>query len=217
MSLLLMTVLAAAAPPADGLQTSAATSPATLAESPERAPRSGDELRDAARDALRRWARTTDQQADAAARELLTLLGELKQDDRSAASQRAYYLGKVRYRLERLGEQIAKRVARQKRLAETGPPETLRTPGDKGGVLAQQQAAGNPPAGFGRRAGPAGDYGQELVELIRRTIRPESWDVNGGPGSIYYWYPGRAVVVRQTWEAHEELDDLLRQLRGLSW
>jgi len=217
MSGLLIAVLAAAAPPTEGPPVLSPTPPAASAESPQHAPRSGNELRDAARDALRRWARPSDEEADAAARELITLLNELRQDDRLAASQRAYYLAKVRYRLERLSDQIAKRVARQKRLAATRRPETLRMPDGEGGVLAQQQAAGSAAGGFGRRTGPAGDYGQELVELIQRTIRPESWDVNGGPGTIYYWRPGRAMVVRQTWEVHEELDDLLRQLRRLGW
>ena len=56
-----------------------------------------------------------------------------------------------------------------------------------------------------------------LADLIWRTVRPDSWDVNGGPGTIYYWRPGRAMVARQTWEVHEDVADLLRQMRGMAW
>ena len=50
------------------------------------------------------------------------------------------------------------------------------------------------------------------MELIQRTIAPASWDVNGGPGTIQYWRPGRALVVRQTDEMHERIGDVLKQL-----
>ena len=67
---------------------------------------------------------------------------------------------------------------------------------------------------FGGGAGmQVPDYGQELVELIQTVIRPETWDVNGGPGTIYYWYPGRALVIRQMGEVHEEIGGALDQLR----
>ena len=57
------------------------------------------------------------------------------------------------------------------------------------------------------------DHGEQLVELIQTVIRPETWDVNGGTGTIYYWYPGRALVIRQMDEVHEEIADVLGQLR----
>ncbi len=56
------------------------------------------------------------------------------------------------------------------------------------------------------------DYGQDLVDLIQRTIAPTTWDVNGGQGSIYYWSHGRALIIRQTDEVHEQIGGVLEQL-----
>ncbi|UCE88582.1 MAG: hypothetical protein JSW10_09600 [Pseudomonadota bacterium] len=70
-----------------------------------------------------------------------------------------------------------------------------------------------PGGGFPAQGQGAADYGQELVELIYRTIAPTTWDVNGGPGSIYYWQPGRALIVRQMGTVHQQLGDALEQLR----
>jgi hypothetical protein len=76
------------------------------------------------------------------------------------------------------------------------------TPGGPGGV-----AGGGPGAAVasGPTVGGAGGSGggvhgggfgnakaeqaEALIELIRTTIRPDSWDVNGGRGTIMYW-PG---------------------------
>lgn len=66
--------------------------------------------------------------------------------------------------------------------------------------------------GFGG-AGPGGaDESWALVELIQRTIRPDFWEVTGGPGSIRYFAMRRVLVVRATTQVHEELAALLRSL-----
>ena len=185
--------------------------------------RSGVELRDAVREALPRWARPKDEDAERAAVEFLVLYEELQKDDRLADSQREYLKTKVRLRLLDLGEQISKRIAREKRLAknkakgEDPLPASIDLPQHKGEPLAQNVgvanfAAGFGSAGFGRRGGQGNDYGPQLVDLIQRTVAPMSWDVNGGPGSIDYWVPGRAIVVRQTDAVHEDIGGLLRQL-----
>jgi hypothetical protein len=65
-----------------------------------------------------------------------------------------------------------------------------------------------------RRAQTNDDYGQDLLELIEKTIAPGTWDSQGGPGRIFYWRNGRAMVISQTQEAHEELADLIGQLHA---
>jgi len=61
--------------------------------------------------------------------------------------------------------------------------------------------------------GPAqDDAGPVLVDLIQKTIAPGHWAPQGGPGTIYYWRPGRVLVIRASQEAHEQIGDLLRQL-----
>ena len=58
------------------------------------------------------------------------------------------------------------------------------------------------------------DDGWALVALIQQTIRPEFWDVHGGPGTIVYYAPLRVLVVRGTSELHHQLGGGLRALRG---
>jgi len=236
MSPVLMVIVALAAPPSEARDAAPSVSGVVSAqeqastektEGPvkkaETAPRKGVKLREAIRLALRRWARPTDAEADAAAREFLVLYKELGADDQLSRSQRQYFQNKVRIRLARLSDQIALRVARQKRLAEAraskkgGSTDAERTTrdADSPGATSPDQAAGVAPGGqaFGGGAFQPADHGRQLVDLIQTVIRPETWDVNGGLGSIYYWYPGRALVIRQTDEVHGEIGGVLGQLR----
>ena len=57
------------------------------------------------------------------------------------------------------------------------------------------------------------DYAQQLIELIQRTISPQTWDVNGGQGSMFYFRPLMALVVRATSEVHDDVGGLLEALR----
>ncbi len=59
------------------------------------------------------------------------------------------------------------------------------------------------------------DHGQALIDLIERTIRPEFWENVGGPGSIVYFAPLHALVVRATAEVHQNVADVLGQLRAV--
>lgn len=55
----------------------------------------------------------------------------------------------------------------------------------------------------------------ELTDLIVSTIAPESWDQVGGPASIRAHETTLSLVIRQTQKIHEEITDLLDQLRRL--
>ena len=57
------------------------------------------------------------------------------------------------------------------------------------------------------------DHGQELIDLIERTIKPDFWDAAGGPGSIFYYRPLMALVVRATSEVHDNVGGLMNALR----
>lgn len=231
MSPVLIALLALAAPPLEGNEEAAPPLAAVSVQeavSPEKAapaPRKGAELRDAVRAALRRWAKPADAEADAAAREFLALYGELQSDDQLSRSQRQYFSQRVRIRLMQLSDQITLRVARQRRLAKARKAESGESPRAKADSMETSQGtAGGSRDGYlsplaaaeAARGGGAmrmPDHGEQLVELIQTVIRPETWDVNGGTGSIYYWYPGRALVIRQMDEVHEEIADVLGQLR----
>lgn len=87
---------------------------------------------------------------------------------------------------------------------------------DRGLVLASRDLAvvasdtASPPRGAagGRRAEAAA-----LIDLIQATVRPEAWDVNGGTGSIVYFANGHGLVVVAPDDVHDDVGDLLRQLR----
>jgi general secretion pathway protein D len=72
-----------------------------------------------------------------------------------------------------------------------------------------------PPGGPGGvSAGIKPDF-DSLTELITSTIAPQTWQEVGGPGSIAGYENNLSLVVSQTQEVHEQLADLLEQLRRL--
>ena len=87
-------------------------------------------------------------------------------------------------------------------------------------VLAQVSGQGgqrNMPMGFGPGGlggGSQADF-DSLIELITSTIQPTTWDEVGGPGSIAGFETNLSLVVSQTQDVHEEIVDLLEQLRRL--
>jgi hypothetical protein len=72
----------------------------------------------------------------------------------------------------------------------------------------RQTWQGRPRGGRGVRD----DYGPLLVALIERTIAPEFWDVNGGPGTIVYYRPLRVLVVHATIDVHHRIGGVIGKL-----
>jgi general secretion pathway protein D len=73
------------------------------------------------------------------------------------------------------------------------------------------------PMGFGPgglQGGSGADF-DSLIELITTTIQPTTWDEVGGPGSIKEFETNLSLVVSQTQEVHEQIVDLLEQLRRM--
>lgn len=60
-----------------------------------------------------------------------------------------------------------------------------------------------------------GDDYDSLIEAITTTVRPQSWDEVGGPGSICEVATSSSLVISQTHESHEEVLRLLRALRAV--
>lgn len=71
------------------------------------------------------------------------------------------------------------------------------------------------PAGPGGLTGGTGADFEKLIDLITSTIAPTTWDDVGGPGSILQFEGNLSLVISQTQEVHEEVADLLEQLRRL--
>jgi general secretion pathway protein D len=88
-------------------------------------------------------------------------------------------------------------------------------------VLAQVNSPGTMTNGSAGPAqfGPGGMGGaaeadfDALIDLIVTTIEPDSWDEVGGPGSIQGFEGTLSLVVSNTQEVHEQIVDLLEQLR----
>lgn len=72
-----------------------------------------------------------------------------------------------------------------------------------------------PAGGPGGMGGAAMADFDSLIDLITSTIQPTTWDEVGGPGSIAPFETNLSLVVSQTQEVHEELADLLDQLRRI--
>jgi len=238
MSTLCLAAVLLAAPPTQAAEYPSAAQPPTVEAPTVEAPtveaqqpviplRTGVELRDAVRDALQKWARVDDNEAQRAAWDFLRLFDELRQDTDLASSQRDEFTTKVRGRLMKLSVQIKKRAAIDRRLAKQKQPDSVVRPADRPDVLAQRGGMmGGGMMGGGMRGGMMGggmmggggqqpvndDAGEDLVELIQTVISPASWDINGGLGSAYYWRPGRAMVIRQNGQVHDQIGDVLRQL-----
>lgn len=112
---------------------------------------------------------------------------------------------------------------------QTGPPPSGITAangdGSVGGSnLAQFQplggnasAAGSTPSipfGAPSRGGAQADF-TSLINLIQQTVAPTTWNTVGGQGAIQPFDTNLSLVVSQTQEVHEEIVDLLDQLRRL--
>ena len=68
--------------------------------------------------------------------------------------------------------------------------------------------------GAGGQGGSQADF-DSLIQLITGTIQPTTWEEVGGPGSIKEFETNHSLVISQTQEVHEEIVDLLQQLRRL--
>lgn len=171
----------------------------------------------------------------AAVQRMCELYRELAADPRLEASDvLKSYQAKLWSRMTRIQRQLEQQVARRAGSA-SGRTAGARTVGGRAAsdaeLLAMPEAASlsastnaSPYTPGGPGGGPASggaafgggavhDHAQELIELIQRTISPNSWDVHGGQGSMAYYRPLMALVVRATSEIHRDVGGLLGALR----
>ena len=139
------------------------------------------------------------------------------------------YRAQVWTRLKRIQTDLKNKIARERKLAQpagknTSPevgtdPEVLAASESLAASLSLLNSSLNSPSAllsqgnYGGRAGVA-DYGLELVDLIERTINPDFWDTNGGPGTIRYFAPLRCLVITATGEMHHNVGGLVGGLRA---
>jgi hypothetical protein len=171
-------------------------------------PLSAVELRKAHESAIRQSYRTNLMEG---VPELVKVYRLLEQDTALNAAERSELRFKTRSRLLAVGDDIVSDARRQRarqRQAELAAKRGVREP-----LVAPPPATGQPSdyaatatattaAQQGRAGGLGEDEGEALVDLIRNTIKPESWDIAGGPGRIVYYRQWQALVVHQTEEVH---------------
>jgi hypothetical protein len=143
-------------------------------------------------------AKTTDQRR-AAVRALVDLVQKIDSAAAVPAADRQRERNRVRTRLAAVHRELERPGAANPAAVNNRPP-----------LLAQVAPA--PAGGPANPAAPA-DHGDDLAELIRQTIAPHTWDVNGGNGVIVYFPARRVLVVRQQAEVHWGLADVIGQLR----
>jgi hypothetical protein len=164
-------------------------------------------------------------------RDLCTIYVELKRDPRlSTAPTLQRYKAMLWKRLTLVRTDLERDIARQdksrrkmtkeemeaerqRRLALSMATESLANQ-----ITLVSHSMGGPAnlfaeSGGGFGGGMIADNGQDLVDLIQRIIQPDFWDVNGGPGAIFYYAPLHALVVSATGEVHRKIGGNLKGLR----
>jgi general secretion pathway protein D len=101
--------------------------------------------------------------------------------------------------------------------ANMNPNVLAQMGGPTAGLAGGGAPGGSMPIGFGPGGlggGSQADFTQ-LMELIQSTIDPTGWADAGGEGSIAPFDTNLSLVVSQTQEVHEEIVELLEQLRRM--
>ncbi len=56
----------------------------------------------------------------------------------------------------------------------------------------------------------------DLIQLIEKTISPDSWESNGGNGRMFFYRPACALVVSASADVQDRISDLLKVIRDTS-
>ena len=205
----------------DAAETQNTTEGSTTPDAP-RERLEGAELLKAARQALKTWVKVPDEQVEDVAREFALLFDDLKADTKIPPMAKARVTEDVRKKLDTLAKRIARlarKQAKANRLAKTGEaPKSVRLPNDRNEVVGQFMGGGGAEAeNFNRSAELAEANGEQLADLIQNLIQPDSWEANGGNGTIRYWNTRGSLIIYQTVPVHEEIEGTLEQIRRASY
>jgi hypothetical protein len=88
--------------------------------------------------------------------------------------------------------------------------------GAGGGAVLRPEGRVPPPADKSIvRVYPLRDFtdGEALLRVITTTIEPQSWTERGGAATAVYFAEGKSLVIKQTGDAHKEIQELLSALR----
>ena len=148
--------------------------------------------------------------------DLVLLYQEISKDGRLATSEKLNRLrNRLRSRLRQVGKKLRREIARIERPDRPGPRSASRSARHSARKSLHVTSGGQPYESRGSFGGglQLADNGQALVDLIQRTIAPDTWDVNGGPSTIVYYAPRYALVVRAPAEIQRSVAGGLGGLR----
>ena len=188
-----------ALPPADGVEPSSQPAVAEKAGSPIRL----DEVKRAYEEALQKSARRAMPRVPEVVPPLIKVYVQLVEVEGLSHAERSRMQSSVKARLEELRDKLIRELLRNKKLADRRKGESGRVRTSEPVDEKAQMLAG----------GGANAQAIQLIDLIQTTIAPESWQRNGGQGSISYFDLLKVLVVRQTGEVHHQLGGTLQQLR----
>ncbi|MEC9092638.1 MAG: hypothetical protein VX438_08040 [Planctomycetota bacterium] len=165
----------------------------------------------------------TDFSRAAAIRDLCTIAIEVRYHERFKTSLMMQTLkNRIRTRLGKIAQKTARKYKTQK-LADN---QILFAEGtdepDMDLILSQNIqlagfSSGGPISFFARTHGLNGGgiierNADDLIRLIQSTINPSFWNVEGGVGSIIFYAPLNALVIRATEDIHYKIGGSLNQL-----
>ncbi len=155
----------------------------------------------------------------AAIRSLCNLHASMVSDERHGTSDTLKtYRAKIWSRLTRVKQDLRRELAREQgKPAAGGDAEAqMRMPAASlASALALADFSSGAPTGLLARGGAAQTVSnaESLIELIERTIDPDFWDVNGGPGTIMYYPNLQCLVIRATSEVHGKIGGVVGGVR----
>jgi general secretion pathway protein D len=170
--------------------------------------------------------------------EVLNITSETKKSESSQIYQQVYPVGDLVMPIPnfvaspRMGlagalhDAMANAVGSSAGMGTMGAPMAVaaNTPAHQSGSMINPAVMANAarvPMGNQAAAGPGGAGGgtgadfDSLIDLITQTVAPPTWDHNGGKGSVAPSPTNLSLVISQTQEVHEEIVDLLEQLRRM--
>ncbi len=138
-----------------------------------RIPETADELRDRYHSVVRRSSRRQQPQAAEVVPELVGLYRILDKNELVSRAENARMQRGIDARLEELHKRL---VLQRRRMQQEHVRAARRNAGIRTSVNAAELAGGGAIQGV-----------EDLIDLIQTTISPESWEINGGRGSIDYF------------------------------
>lgn len=166
------------------------------------------DLPEAVYDALRRFRRSSVPEREQLVPELVALYEQVPRTSGLERKQQVRLLRVLERRLRQAERTLKRRVAREERAAKGDAsqepsqpsPASVQPASGRFSVLAQQIGAqGQAGGGAGGLGGPLTNQtvanAQQLIDLIRNTICPDTWAARGGNGRIVYYSPLQVLVV----------------------